>query len=118
MSVYLYITIKYWPKAKNSPNIFFGIFGITNIFLYYLGDVLKHPNDDCTSCVCSSPPSLTCYSESCANFKIYGNADGCEAIKSPGSCCTQSLRCPKPDQGIIIYYLLTVKCDYYYLEIS
>ena len=117
MSVYLYITIKYWPKAKNSPNIFFGIFGITNIFLYYLGDVLKHPNDDCTSCVCSSPPSLTCYSESCANFKIYGNADGCEAIKSPGSCCTQSLRCPKPDQGII-YYLLTVKCDYYYLEIS
>ena len=75
---------------------FWKIHWTNNIFL---GDVLKHPNDDCTSCVCSSPPTLTCYSESCANLKIYGNADGCEAIKSPGSCCTQSLRCPKPNQG-------------------
>ena len=97
----LSVTISCWLKAKNSSN---HIFGPKWYKYFFLGDVLKHPNDDCTSCVCSSPPSLTCYSESCANFKIYGNADGCEAIKSPGSCCTQSLRCPKPIQGIYKFH--------------
>jgi len=66
---------------------------------FNLGDILRLPQDECTTCTCSTPPTLTCMTESCANFKIYGDTKGCEVIKAKGSCCPQKIRCPKPIVG-------------------
>ena len=71
----------------------------TILKLSILGDILRLPQDECTTCTCSTPPTLTCMTESCANFKIYGDTKGCEVIKAKGSCCPQKIRCPKPIVG-------------------
>jgi len=64
---------------------------------YAVGDIVRLGEDPCRSCVCSSPPDLSCSVKKCPLLAAISS--DCTPIKDDIGCCTERFDCPSSGSG-------------------